>query len=266
MEANNIIEVERFIVECNDMLSGKFLDLTKRLDKFLTVLTKSDDLMDFLGECLVDFDDEIEFDKAFSVDKRTGSARVTIPSDDKKRLALYTTIFNNLTNEKINTNQFLETFFQDKKLTPIQNFLEMIVKQYKDLICKYFEINSDISREDVKKHIEATKMQQEEEAKEVEKEQFPHLDDVLQEVTKTCNQILALLKFEKKRTEMLDDLEFVVNSIMQACDKRDLMVINGLVIGLNYVSKKFKNIRHLVEELNDLIYDYYDYLAGDEEK
>ena len=60
----------------------------------------------------------------------------------------------------------------------------------------------------------------------------------------------------------LDDVEFVVNSILKACEKRDLMVINGLVIGLNYVSKKFKNIRHLVADLNGLIYDYYEYLAG----
>ena len=40
------------------------------------------------------------------------------------------------------------------------------------------------------------------------------------------------------------------------------MVVNGLVIGLNYVSKKFRNIRHLVSDLNNLIYDYYEYLAG----
>ena len=74
--------------------------------------------------------------------------------------------------------------------------------------------------------------------------------------------MLAILKFEKKRTDVLDDVEFVVNSILKACEKRDLMVINGLVIGLNYVSKKFKNIRHLVADLNGLIYDYYEYLAG----
>ena len=44
------------------------------------------------------------------------------------------------------------------------------------------------------------------------------------------------------------------------------MVINGLVIGLNYTSKKFKNIRHLVNDLNNLIYDYYEFLAGESEE
>ena len=98
--------------------------------------------------------------------------------------------------------------------------------------------------------------------KKQEEAQFPHLDELLSEIVKSCNQMLAILKFEKKRTEVLDDLEFVLNSIIKACEKRDLMVVNGLVIGLNYVSKKFRNIRHLVSDLNNLIYDYYEYLAG----
>ncbi len=266
MEANNILDVERFVVECNDMLSGKFLNLTKRLDKFLTVLTKSDDILDFLKDCLDDFDDEEEFEKTFSLDKRTGSARMSIPTDDKKRLALSTTIFNNLTNGKLNANQFLETYFQNKKATPIQNFLDLIVRPYRDLICKYFEISPSITADDIMKQIEAEKIQQKEEEKEAEEAQFPHLDEILVEVIKNCNQILALLKFEKKRTDNLDDVEFVVNSIIKACEKRDLMVVNGLVIGLNYASKKFKNIRHLVTDLNDLIYDYYEYLANGEER
>ena len=84
-------------------------------------------------------------------------------------------------------------------------------------------------------------------------------------VVGTTNQILALLKFEKKRTENLDDVEFILNSIVEACQKRDLMVINGLVIGLNYASKKYKNVRHLVDALNDQIYDYYEFLTGGNE-
>ena len=84
------------------------------------------------------------------------------------------------------------------------------------------------------------------------------MDELLVEIEKICNQIFAILKFEKKRTDELDDLEFILNSILQACTKRDLMVVNGLVIGLNYVAKKFKNVRHLVTELNNLIYGYYE--------
>ena len=263
MEAKNILDVEKFVVACNDMLSGKFLDLNKRLDKFLTVMTKSEDILELLSTCLEDFDEDLEFEKAFSFDKKTGIAKVSVPNDDKKKLALSVTVFNDIINDKINANQFLETYFQDKKGTPMQNFLEKIVRPYRDVICKLFELDTDINMDDIKRQIETDELIKKAEAKHAEEEQFPYLDSLLQEVIKTCNQILAILKFEKKRTDVLDDVEFITNSILQACEKRDLMVINGLVIGLNYASKKFKTIKSFVLDLNSLIYDYYDFLAGD---
>ncbi len=265
METKNILDVEKFVVACNDLLSGKFLDLNKRLDRFLTVMTQSEDVLDLLTECLADFDEDAEFAKAFSLDKKTGATKIEIPSDEKKKIALTVTIFNNLTNDKLNTNQFLETYFQDKKLTPMQNFLEKIVRPYRDLICKFFGLSTNITVEDVKRQIEEEKVLKKEEEKKQEEELFPKLDQLLSGVVNTTNQILALLKFEKKRTENLDDLEFILNSILEACEKRELMVINGLVIGLNYVSKKFKNVRHLVEELNNQIYDYYEFLTSGSE-
>ena len=74
METKNILDVERFVVACNDLLSGKFLDLNKRLDKFLSVMAQSEDIFDLLSECLKDFDEDVEFSKAFFVDKKTFSS------------------------------------------------------------------------------------------------------------------------------------------------------------------------------------------------
>lgn len=262
MEANNIIDVENFVVACNDMLSGKFLDLGKRLDKFLTVMTKSEDILNLLSSCLEDFDEETEFSKAFSVDKKTGAVKVAMPVEDEKRLALSVSIFNDIITDKLNANQFLETYFQDQKMTPMQNFLDKIIKPYRDTICKIFEVSPNVSPDDIERRSLQEKLTKQEEVEEEEKEQFPHIDDIMAGVVKTCNQILAILKFERRRTDVLDDVEFIVNSIIKECEKKDLMVINALVVGLNYCSKKFRNIRHLVVDLNGLIYDYYDYLAS----
>ena len=265
METKNILDVERFVVACNDLLSGKFLDLNKRLDKFLSVMAQSEDIFDLLSECLKDFDEDVEFSKAFFVDKKTGAIKIEIPADEKKNLALSVTIRSNLVSDKLNTNQFLETFFKDKKLTPMQSFLEKIVRPYRDIICKHFALDTNITVEDIKRQIEEEKLLKKEEEKHEEETLFPRLDELLVGVVGTTNQILALLKFEKKRTENLDDVEFILNSIVEACQKRDLMVINGLVIGLNYASKKYKNVRHLVDALNDQIYDYYEFLTGGNE-
>ena len=211
VDVKNILDVEKFVLACNDILTGKFLDINKKLDKFLSVMTQSEDILDLLSECLENFDEETEFAKAFSVDRKTGSIKVAIPSDDKKKLALSVTIFNDIINEKLNANQFLETYFQDKKLTPTQNFLEKIIKPYRDTICKIFGLDTNITADDIKRQIESEKILQKEEEIREEEEQFPHLNELLDEVVKVGNQILAILKFEKKRTDNLDDVEFIVN-------------------------------------------------------
>ena len=265
METKNILDVEKFVLECNSMLTGRFFDINKRLENFLSVMSQSDDLLDYFADCIDGFDYESEYEKAFYLDRKTGASRVGLPAEDKKKIALCVNLFNDITSDKINSNQFLETFFQDKKLTPIQNFLQKVIEPFRDSVCKAFGLNPNISVEDLKKHTQEMKAK-EPEIEEPEIEEFPHLDDLMNEIVKSSNQILAILKFERKRTDNLDDLEFVVNSIIKACEKKDLMVVNGLIIGLVYVSKKFKNIRHLVTDLNNLIYDYYEFLEGDQQE
>ena len=95
---------------------------------------------------------------------------------------------------------------------------------------------------------------------------YPEIENFILEVKKTAREILSRLKFENKKKDNLDDLEFVINALISACDSKNLLVINGLVISINYVSHKFKNVRYLVRDLNDLIYDYYDFLAENSQK
>lgn len=256
MEATNILDVEKFVCNANDMLSGKFFDVSKRLEKLLAAISDSEDMLDLLADYIDGFDYDDEFEKAFSIDKKTGAVRIALPVDEKKKLALCITLFNDLVSEKLNANQFLETYFQDKRLTPTQNFLDKIVVPFRDGICKAFAVNPNLNDVELQKHIADSKPEEE------PVEMLPHLDEVLTEIVKTCNQILAVLKFEKKRTDNLEDTEFVVNAIIAACDKKDLLPVHGLVIGLEYVGKKFKNIKHLIQDLDDCICNYYDFLGA----
>ena len=274
METKNILDVENFVIECNDILTGKFFDLSRRLQKFLNVMTQSEDVLDVLADALVDFDEAEEFSKVFSFDRKTGAVKIALPSDDKKRLALSVTIFNDIVNEKLNANQFLETFFQDGKNTTIQNFLDKIIRPFRDILCKTFEVPANVSVLDVKKHEQELRAAKEQEkAKEVEEfeeepekqEEFPHLFELLQEIKKSCGQILSLISFEKKHVDFLDDVEFLSNAIMKACDDGDLMIVNALVIGLGYAAKKFKNARHIIQDMNNLILNYYDFLENPED-
>ncbi len=48
MEEFDRVAVENFVLSCNDMLSGKFLDIDRKLASVMTAITKSDDILTFL--------------------------------------------------------------------------------------------------------------------------------------------------------------------------------------------------------------------------
>ena len=270
MENFDRVKVENFVLSCNDMLSGKFLDINKKLASVMNTITQSDDILSFLADAITDYDEDSGFESAFMLDPKTKIGKVTLPQNEKERVALTVTIFNDIQSGKINITRFLETYFKDGRLTPTQNFLEKIIKPFRDIICKNFGVKEDVTEEEVKEHMkeDASKQREEkklEEEKEFE-EQYPEIDNFILEVKKTAREILSRLKFENKKKDNLDDLEFVINALISACDSKNLLVINGLVIGINYVSHKFKNVRYLVRNLNDLIYDYYDFLAENSQK
>ena len=118
----------------------------------------------------------------------------------------------------------------------------------------------------MKRQLQNQKKQFEEEVEKKEEDKLPHIDELFDEIIKISNQILSMLNFEKRKNDITDDVEFLTSAIIKACQDGDLMVVNALVIGLKYASKKLKNIHSFVDDLNDMIFNYYEFLSGDEEK
>ena len=68
-----------------------------------------------------------------------------------------------------------------------------------------------------------------------------------------ASQIYELLIYERKQNDEVLDSQYIVNSIVIACDKKDFEQLFSLVMGLKYVSKSIRDIRFLVKEMADLV-------------
>lgn len=270
MEEFDRVQVEKFVLACNDFLSGKFLDINKKLESVMEAITQSDDILTYLADKITDYDEEKGFKACFMLDPKTKNGKLMLPQDEKERVALTVTIFNDIQSGKINIAKFLETYFNDGRLTPTQNFLEKIIRPFKEIICKHFGVKEDVTKEEIEEHrkenVQKVKEQEKLEEDRLFEEQYPELDKLTGEIKRLAREILSTLKFEKKKNDNLEDLEFALNALIDACDGNDLLVINGLIIGVNYISKKFKNVRYLVNDLNDTIYHYYDFLSEKTQK
>ena len=265
MEEIDKISVEKFVVACNDVLSGKFLDIRKKLSLVMKTISDSEEILSLLAESLTDVDEEELFNKTFVIDNKTKNGKACLPSDEKERLAVTVILLNDIQSGKINITQFFETYFRDNSLAPTQNFLVRVLKPFRDIIAKNFGVDVNVNSIDILEHIqENEKNEKDEEVEEVkEEEKYPEIENLMLNIQKTAKEIQARLKFEKKKNDIVEDLDFILNALLKACEGKDLLVINGLILGVNYASKKFKDIRYLVQELNETIYGYYDFLAGD---
>lgn len=267
MEEFDKAQVEKFVASCNDMLSGKFLNIKKALSNIVDSVAESDDILSFIAESVPDLEDIDIYESVFTIDPKTKVGKIALPSDEKEKLGITTKVFSELTSGKLNFTKFLETYFKNPNLSPTQSFLDKFVKPFRDIISKHFQIDEELTFKDIDKAEKVSfkevnnkpdKVQEEEE---IFEETLPGICDVKKEIERIVGEMQASLKFERKHQNEVEDVDMILNGLLKACESDDLLIINSLILGIKHATKKIKSVKYLVSELEDLIYDYCDYLA-----
>ena len=203
----------------------------------------------------------------FTIDPKTKVGKIALPSDEKERLGITTKVFSELTSGKLNFTKFLETYFKNPSLSPTQSFLEKFVKPFRDIISKHFQIDEELTFKDIDKAEKASikevnnKLDKVQEEEEIFEETLPGICDVKKEIERIVGEMQASLKFERKHQNEVEDADMILNGLLKACESDDLLIINSLILGIKHATKKIKSVKYFVSELEDLIYDYCDYLA-----
>ena len=267
MEEFDKAQVEKFVASCNDMLSGKFLNIKKALSNIVDSVAESDDILSFIAESVPDLEDIDIYESVFTIDPKTKVGKIALPSDEKEKLGITTKVFSELTSGKLNFTKFLETYFKNPNLSPTQSFLDKFVKPFRDIISKHFQIDEELTFKDIDKAEKVSfkevnnkpdKVQEEEE---IFEETLPGICDVKKEIERIVGEMQASLKFERKHQNEVEDVDMILNGLLKACESDDLLIINSLILGIKHATKKIKSVKYLVSELEDLMYDYCDYLA-----
>ena len=267
MEEFDKAQVEKFVASCNDMLSGKFLNIKKALSNIVDSVAESDDILSFIAESVPDLEDIDIYESVFTIDPKTKVGKIALPSDEKEKLGITTKVFSELTSGKLNFTKFLETYFKNPNLSPTQSFLDKFVKPFRDIISKHFQIDEELTFKDIDKAEKASikevnnKLDKVQEEEEIFEETLPGICDVKKEIERIVGEMQASLKFERKHQNEVEDVDMILNGLLKACESDDLLIINSLILGIKHATKKIKSVKHLVSELEDLIYDYCDYLA-----
>lgn len=259
---NNVRKVEKFVADCNDMLSGRFLDFNKKVENIFRSMTESEDILTFLTDNISDINDEEVFDRAFMIDAKTKNGKLSLPSEEKEKLALFVYVINEISSRKINSNKFLETYFKGGQGTPTQMFLNKIIEPLKNMIADFFKVDKNLTLAELSnKPEEEETFEEEEEDDELNYEEEYTKEDALtlalNNVIRVCDEIVAKLKFERRHEGEVEDFNFMINTLKRACELKDMLIVNGLILGINYLSRKIKSTKYLVNELNEIVYNIY---------
>ena len=260
----NVRKVEKFVANCNDMLSGRFLDFNKKIENIANSINDSDDILSYLATKILDGDREEIFNHAFVIDNKTKNGKISLPSEEKEKLTLFVTVINDLYSHKLNANKFLETYFRGGQGTPTQLFLEKIIEPFKNMIADYFKVDKSLTLADLSKKEEEIS---EEEFADIEEDDEVNFETEFEEedmlalsinnIVRVCDELEAKLKFEKKHESIVEDFGFMISALKHACAQKDMQNVNGLILGINYVSHKIKSTKYLVNELNEIVYNIY---------
>ena len=252
MEQNRQNSILNFLASCNEFLSGKFLFASAKLISMYEELVQSPPLKELFEQCSQDFDYSLQCTISL-VKTPTKPGYFERPEQLDKFLALVFGILKDIYEEKIDFNIFVSKYFSaDEKLRPTQKFAAEMILPLRDTVAKYFELDENNTarfvlgafEEEKQSEIEPQKVEEE------EKEEEFDLTPVFENLKKVALNMMALAKEDKKmKTELKTDLLFVLSELLSACKTGDIEKAYALVVALKYITKKQRNLAHLMAEL-----------------
>ena len=220
---------------------------------------ESPDLFATVGECLINFNYDVEFQKA-QVREDAQTFYFRLPAEKTKLIALVFNILSACDTHKLDLHTFLKEFFvndNDDMGYAFLNFVHKIVFPFRDALCSIM-VGDDV---------EEDKDQQEQvEEEQVEEEQEVAENDILGDFYHEVTNILKLIKETvsidfRVKPDRRDEINITIDGMLECMDMGNLKILNALVISLYYLLKPIKSVRYYKMELENKLSDFYAQLS-----
>lgn len=240
-----------FFQICDELISGKFILSDVKITSLLRSIATSSTLYNLFSHSLVDYNPKEEFNNSISKNKRDGSF-IVLPEDNTKIIAYVFHLFVQVDNKVVNFQSFINEYFYnpDGYNLSYTNFSKNILVPFKNAVLELLNIDEaptdDDSGEDV---------MQEEKG-----------DSGLKDNAKMCFTKLmvslsdlysAVLKDSRVRKEQKEELYIIINALNEATRLQNIKIINALIIPLEYVIGKNKNVRSYYNIVKDDLIEIY---------
>ena len=250
-ESENI-KIKNFFDACNEMIQGRFILSDIKISKILKAIANSEVLYNLFAEVLSDFKFKEEFENAKTPNKVNGGY-FAVPEQDEKIVALVFCILLEVDNQKMNLQNFVNDYFYSPEGYNISysNFSLSVLVPFKNAVLNLLGCNEDgtpINEEE--EEVEPEEEETEEEPNHKQKILFANLKMSL-------NELMSVIIKSKISYEEKEELKIIINALFEAIEMESLIIINALVIPLEHMIGKNKQVKFYYNDFKECLVQFY---------
>lgn len=109
----------------------------------------------------------------------------------------------------------------------------------------------------MKEDIELTPNEETEEIREIDCGKY------FDEIKKLANDMMTEIDYATRlKNDIREDAYIMLDAIITACEIQNLKILNGLVVGFDFVAQYIRSIKFLYKEMKNVLINFYDELQG----
>ncbi len=259
-------DVMACISSCDELINGRFIFAENIITKILQNISDSPEIYELIAECMKNFNFDREFNRA-KVKLPTKDGYFIMPESKAIVLPLVFCILVDIRDKKLNFHEFLKNYFTSENISEFENFAQTLIVPFKNAMMYCFDIDENQS-ETVKKlgDDEDNQEQNDEEQLQPTKEEFNVEDEVANQkidwftsgVDIVVKQMFEELKADKKvNADLKSDALYLLNAILNCCEKKDTNNLSAYIVAVAYVFKPIKSLKFLTKELKAKLIEFY---------
>lgn len=252
-ERKNLVD---FFKACNEMIEGRFILSDTKVSNILKCVVKSEKLYNLYSECMQGFKFAQTLESCSASNPANGGY-FQMPHTEKDIVAFVTCLLLEVDKHNINLQTFVtDNFYSaDGYNISYNNFSLVVLVEYKTAVKNLLGIDeqgNELETEDFyENQVTMEETIEEAKANENTKILFANLMLSIVELQNLINDD-SKLKFAQK-----EELLIVLKALNKAVHLEDLLIINALLVPLEYVLGKNKRYKQSYDKLKMLIADIY---------
>lgn len=248
-----------FFNACNKLIEGKFLIYAKKVSSVLESVAKSKMLYKLYSSCMAnDFNFDREYSLAAATNPSNGGYFV-LPDDESKIIAFTTSLLLEVDKGKISLENFINQNFYtgEGQNYDHKQFAQTILVPYKTAVKNVLNVDEEgnlLQDEEEEESYSQVSIEESIEDSEYEcssKKLFANL------IISVNNLYTTVSSDIRMKSSMREEICLVLKALNKAISLEELLIINALLVHLEYTLGKNKKYKYEFNNLKENLADFY---------